>query len=156
MIFDSSGHRKVHMVKVILGELNFVHELVFHSFEAVPTKYLMLQIKSHYLSGLSRRTSKNSCRTDERQFECLASLSTTLFSRQQIGWKHTCEVYLYLQKIVFNKLVTQLSSYYVKKYFKNKNSTNHIFIIIHRNMTLNGQKQCSLSYLLNAADRSRL
>ena len=32
----------------------------------------------------------------------MPSLSTTLFWRQQIGWKHTCEIYLYLQKIVFN------------------------------------------------------
>ena len=32
----------------------------------------------------------------------MPSLSTRLFLRQQIGWKYTSEIYLYLQKIVFN------------------------------------------------------
>jgi hypothetical protein len=83
------------MVKVIFGEFNFVHESFFQSYDAFPTKYLML--------GLNLTTIDSTCPA------------------------------------------TMLRN------IAEKNSTNHIFIIIHRNMTLNSQKQCSLSYLLNAA-----
>ncbi len=43
-IFDSSGHRKVHTVKVFFWESNFVHESFIQSYDAFPTTYLILQI----------------------------------------------------------------------------------------------------------------
>ena len=63
---QQSPHGQSHFWK-----FNFGHESFFQSYDAFPPMYLMLQILSHYLSGVSLRTSKNSRRTDQRQFECL-------------------------------------------------------------------------------------
>jgi hypothetical protein len=160
------------MVNVIFGELHFVHESFFQCYDAFPTKYLMLQILSHSLSGVSLRTSKapvvpinvnsNAFLVSYIVFKKADWLETHLWNilvlTKKLFSTFDCQNGLDLPTSDSNCPATTLRNIAEIKtrliiYSEIRGMS---YIIMHRNMTLNIQKQCSLSYLLNAAVRSRL